>query len=293
MRQLDHARARRTRAIGLVRARSAERLARGWNPSRLADELLFSRPLDDVSHLDAVLASRLDALPLDPPERVDQPTGPYPGCSGAEVWITLADGREASVCADCQDVPESLRHAPRIVVEVTSSAPETSPETPVDVHESASIEAPEAMPAHDVDQGADGDLCDVQVPAVASLGGSRKVIDVDEATGPPEPAPRPPTPDVEAMARARAAVEATRGGSRSERGRPFGAPPDEPRQAFGLSSSPERPVDARLSPSEGVRGVTAPEAPEKGADGDRFGLAERKRLREERAARLRPYGLSA
>lgn len=107
-RRFDHARDRRTPAIHRLGLGGAERLAAGWGASDLASELVTSRDLAEVSHLDAVLASRLDAVPLAPPAREE-----HARCGGRTTWVEL-DGDDALVCS-CWRLPEPLHPAPLVV----------------------------------------------------------------------------------------------------------------------------------------------------------------------------------
>ncbi len=275
--RLDHARSRRTPAIRRLRLGGAERLAAGWGAEQLAQEVIGTRDLDDASHLDAVLASRLDAVPLDPRHAAAVVTddGAHARCSGATRWIELVDG-DALVCVDCADLPEPLRPQPFVVVEAATVAV-TAPEAPVSAPLSASEELRGASTAGGAGKGADGVLCDVEVWG-ASPSEPRKVLDVAAGSVTPE-----------AIARARAVLAATTGPPRRRS--------QEPMQLFGSLTSTERRVD--LGGSGGHSGASTPEASSSAVDGDAAHdrrakeQAERARIREERAARLRQLGLSA
>ncbi len=65
--RLEHTRRRNTRALRALRAGAGERVHVGWDPVELATELVRSRELDDVSHVDHLLLSRLEAIPVEPP----------------------------------------------------------------------------------------------------------------------------------------------------------------------------------------------------------------------------------
>ncbi len=308
--RLDHARARRTRAIRRLRSGGAERLAAGWGAEQLAQEVIGTRDLDDVSHLDAVLASRLDAVPLDPRHAAAVVTddGAHARCSGATRWIELVDG-DALVCVDCADQPGPLQPRPFVVVQeaiVTEAAPEAAVSAPL----SASEGLRGASTVAGADEGADGDLHDV---FDAFFGRRRTVIDVvaapaaaDETIEEPEPeqggheldecteegaqaitAPEvaddqgapAATPPPEAIARLREILAATAGPPRRHSQGPV--------QAFGSLASTERPVGRPLSASGGRPEAITPEPSPRASAAiheDRFGLRARAEARARGAA---------